>query len=159
MAFCREERVHPFRLVSELSSFSKSCIFFLWFIKKKKKLSWINFNLRQKLQKNSSCIPLTQLCCCSATNSCLILFNPMNWRIPGFPVLHHLLEFAQTHVHWISDAIQPSHPLSPSSPPTLNLSQHQGLSQWVGSLHQVAKVLYLPLQHESFQWIFKIDFL
>ena len=63
----------------------------------------------------------------------------MNWSIPGFPVLHHLLEFAQTHVHWISNAIQPSHPPLPSSPPTLNLSQHQSLFQWVGCLHQVAK--------------------
>ena len=59
---------------------------------------------------------------------------------PGFPVLHHLLQFAQTHVHWVSGAIQPSHPLSSPSPPAFNLYQHQGLFQWVGSLHQVAKV-------------------
>ena len=66
------------------------------------------------------------------------LCNPMDCSTPGFPVHHHLPELAQTHVHWVSDAIQPSHPLSPPSL-TLNLSQHQGLFQWVGSLHQVAK--------------------
>ena len=64
------------------------------------------------------------------------------------PVLSYLLEFAQTHVHWVSDAIQPFHPLSPCSPPALNLSQYQGLFQWVCSLHQVAKVLELLLQHQ-----------
>ena len=69
------------------------------------------------------------------------LCEPMDCSMPGFPVLHHLLEFAQTHVHWMDDAIQPSHPLSSPSPLALNLSQHQGLSQWVSSSHQVAKVL------------------
>ena len=78
----------------------------------------------------------------------------MNCNTPGFPVLHYLPEFAQTHVHWISDAIQPSHPLSSASPPALSLSQHQGLFQGVGSSHQVAKVLELQFQHQSFQWIF-----
>ena len=63
------------------------------------------------------------------------------------------------YVHWLSDAIQPSHPLSPPSPPTLSLSKHQGLFQWVGSLHQVARVLKLQLQHQSFQRIFRVDFL
>ena len=77
--------------------------------------------------------------------------------LPGFPVLHHLPEFAQTHVHWVSVAIQPSHPLSSS--PVLNLSQHQCLIQWVGSLHQVAKVLELHFQHQFFQWILRVDFL
>ena len=66
--------------------------------------------------------------------------------LPGFPVVHHLPEFAHTHVHWISDVIQPSHPLSSPSPSALNLSQHQGLFQWVSSLHQAAKVLELQLQ-------------
>ena len=75
----------------------------------------------------------------------------------GFLVLHHLPEFAQTHVHWVSDATQPSHPLSPPSP-ALNPSQHQDLFQWVGSLHQVAKVLEFQFQHQSFQWIFRVDF-
>jgi len=65
----------------------------------------------------------------------------MDCSTPGFPVLHCLLGFAQTHVHWVSTAIQPSHPLSSPSPFAFNLSQHQGLSQWVSSLHQVAKLL------------------
>ena len=80
----------------------------------------------------------------------------MDCSTPGFPVLHYLSEFAQTHVHWVSDAIQPSHPLSPPSPPALSPSQHQGLFQWVSSLHQVVKVL--ELQHQSFQWIFRVYF-
>ena len=71
----------------------------------------------------------------------------------GFPVHHQLPEIAQTHVHWVSDVIQPSHPLSSPSPPAFNLSQHQGLFQWVNSSPQVAKVLEFQLQHQSFQWI------
>ena len=80
----------------------------------------------------------------------------MNCSTPGFSVLHYLPEFAQTHVHWVSDAIQPSHPLSASSPLAFSLSQHQGIFQWVSSLHQVDKVL--KLQHQSFQWIFRLEF-
>ena len=75
---------------------------------------------------------------------------------PGLPVPHQLLEFIQTQVHWVGDAIQPSHSLSPPSPFTFNLSQHQGLFPWVGSLHLVAKVL--ELQHQSLHWIFRVDF-
>ena len=75
----------------------------------------------------------------------------MNCSMSGSPVLHYLPEFAQTHVHWVDDVIQPSPPLSPSFPPVLNLSQHQGLFQWVGSLNQVAKVLEPQLQCQSFQ--------
>ena len=67
------------------------------------------------------------------------LCNPMNCSMSGFPVLHYLPKSAQTHVHWVDDAIQQSHPLSPASPPALNLYWHQGLSQWVSSLNQVAK--------------------
>ena len=78
----------------------------------------------------------------SVTMSYLTLCDPMDCSKPGFPVLHYCLEFAQIHVHWVADIIQPSHPLSPSSLPALNLSQHQGFFQWVGSLHQMAKVLY-----------------
>ena len=70
--------------------------------------------------------------------------------------LHYLPEFAQTHVHRVSDAIQPSHPLSSPSPPALNLSQQQGLFKWVSSSHQVDKVLEFQLQHQSFQWIFRL---
>ena len=83
----------------------------------------------------------------------------MDCSPPGFPLLHYLPELAQTHVHWVSDAIQSSHPLSSPSLLALNLSQHQGLFQWVSSLHQAAKVLEPQLQHQSFQGIFKVDFL
>ena len=76
----------------------------------------------------------------------------MDYSTPGLPVLHHLPEFTQTHVHEVGDTTQPSHPLSSPSPPTFNLSQHQGLFKWVSSLHQVAKILEFQLQHESFQW-------
>ena len=82
-------------------------------------------------------------CCCSVTQSCLMFCDPMDCSTPGFPVLHYVPEFAQTHVHGVSDATQPSHPLLPTSPPTLSLSQYWGLFQRVGSLHQVAKVLEL----------------
>ena len=74
----------------------------------------------------------------------------MDSSTPGFPVLHQLLEFAQTHVHWVGDAIQTSHPLSPPFP-AFSLSQHQGLFHWLGFSHQVAKVLELQLRHQSFQ--------
>ena len=82
------------------------------------------------------------------------LWDPMNWSAPGFPVLHYLLEFAQTYVHWVDDAIQPFHSLLPPSP-VLSLSQNQGLFQWVSSSHQVAKVLVLQLLYQSFWWIFR----
>ena len=71
--------------------------------------------------------------------SCLTLWDPMNRRTPGLPVHHQLPEFTQNHVHWVSDAIQPSHPLSPPPSPALNLSQIQGLFKWVSPSHQVAK--------------------
>ena len=80
--------------------------------------------------------------------------RPHDCSTPGFPVLHHLPELAPTHVHWVGDSIQPSHPLSSPSPLTFNLSQHQGLFKWVSSSHQVSKVLELQLQNQSFQWIF-----
>ena len=95
----------------------------------------------------------------SVAQSCLTLCNPKNCSTPGFPVYHQLPELMQTHAHWVGDAIQPSHPLSSPSPPAFSLSQHQGLFQWVSSSHQVAKVLEFQLQHQSFQWIFRTDFL
>ena len=87
------------------------------------------------------------------------LWDPTDCSTPGLPVHHQLPEFTQTHVHWVSDAIQPSRPLLSPSPPPLNLSQHQGLFTWLNSSHQVAKVLELQLQHQSFQSIFRTDFL
>ena len=87
----------------------------------------------------------------SVAQSCPTLCNPMNCSTPGLPVHHQLPEFTQTHVHRVSDAIQPSHPLSSPSPAP-NPSQHQGLFQWVNFSHEVAKVLEFQLQHQSFQW-------
>ena len=90
----------------------------------------------------------------SVTQSCPILCDPMNPSMPGLPVHHQLLECTQTHIHWVSDAIPPSHPLSSSvichplsspSPPAPNPSQHQSLFQWVNSSHEVAKVLEFQL--------------
>ena len=86
------------------------------------------------------------------------LCKPMSCNVPGFPVLHHLPELAQTNVHCVGDVIQPSSPLSTPSPPAFSLSQNQNLFQWVSSSHHVAKVLELQLQHQSFQWIFRVDF-
>ena len=82
-----------------------------------------------------------------------------NHSTPGLPVHHQFPEFTQTHVHWVGDAIQPSHPLSPPSPPVPNPSQHQGLFQWVNFSHEVAKVLEFQLQHQSFQWTPRADLL
>ena len=130
-------------------------------------------------------IYIIYICCCSVARSCPTLCDPMDYSTPGFsvlhclpvfhcsvpkscptlcdfmdcstaglPVLHCLLEFAQTHVHRVNDGIQPSHPLSPPSPPALNLYKHQSLFLWVSCLHH--KVLELQLQHQSFQWIFRL---
>ena len=85
------------------------------------------------------------------------LCNPVDCSTPGFPVLHYLLEFSRTHVHWVGDAIQPSHSLSSPSPPAFNLSQHHCLFKWVGSSHQGSKALELQLQHQPFQWILMVD--
>ena len=89
----------------------------------------------------------------SVTHSCLTLCNPMDHSTPGLP------EITQTHVHWVGDVIQPSHPLLSPSPPAFNLSQHQSLFQWVTSSHQVAKVLEFQLQYQSFQWTPRTDIL
>ena len=95
----------------------------------------------------------------AVAQSCLTVWDPMDCSTPGFPVHHQLSELTQPYIYWVSDAIQPSHPLLSPSPPTFNLSQHQGHFQWVSSSHQVAKVLAFQHQHQSFQWIFRTDFL
>ena len=95
----------------------------------------------------------------SVAQSSLTVCNPMNCSMPGFPVHQQLPELTQTHVHQVSDAIQPAHPLSPPSPLAFSFSQHQSLFQWVSFLHLVAKLLELQLQYQSFQWIFRVDFL
>ena len=113
---------------------------------------------RQLLSKLSRCLERTMLWgspnefrFSSVTQSCMTLCDPMDCSTPGLPVHHQLPEFTQTHVHWVGDAIQPSHPLSSPSPPAFNLSQHQGLFQWVSSSHQVAKVLKLETKLRSSQ--------
>ena len=93
------------------------------------------------------------------TQSCPTLCNPMNHSTPGLPLHHQYPEFTQNHIHRVSDAIQPSHPLSSPSPPAPNPSQHQSLFQWVNSSHEVAKVLEFQLQHHSFQRNPKADLL
>ena len=95
----------------------------------------------------------------SFAQTCPTLCDPMDCSMPGSSTLHYLPEFAQTHVHWIADSVQPSHPLSSPSPLAPNPSQHQSLFQWVNSLHEVAKVLEFQLQHHSFQRTPRADLL
>ena len=94
--------------------------------------------------------------------SCSVMsgsLQPYGLQFSRPPVHHQLLDFIQTYVHWVGEAIQSSHPLSSPSRPTFNLSQHQGLFKWVSYLYQIAKVLESQFQHQSFQWIFRTDFL
>ena len=114
----------------------------------------ISYIGRQVLYHFNTCC-----CCYSVTQSCLTLCHLMDCSMPGVPAHHHLPEPIQTRVHWVSDVIKPLCPQTPSFPPAFNLSQHQELFQWVGSSHQVVKVLEFQLQHQSFQWIFRVDFL
>ena len=94
----------------------------------------------------------------SIAQLCPTLCDPMNCSMPGLPVHHQLPESTQTHVHWVGDAIQPSHPLLAPSPLAFNLS-HQSLFKWVSFSHQVAKVLEFQLQHQSLQWTPRTDLL
>ena len=96
--------------------------------------------------------------CCSVAQSCLTLCDPIDCSTPGFPVPHHLPKFIQVHVHCIGEAIQPSHALMPSSPSALNLSQPQGLFQWVSCSPHITKILEFQLQYQSFQQLFRVDF-
>ena len=98
----------------------------------------------------------------SVAQSCPTLCDSMNRSMSGLPVhqqLPDVMSITQTHVLWVGDAIQPSHPLSSPSPPAPNPSKYQGLFKWVSSSHQMAKVLEFQLQHQSFQWRFRTDFL
>ena len=116
---------------------------------------WFRYRLTKKTNPDGKC-KLTYICknCLvqfsSVTQSCLTLCSPMDCSTPGLCVHHKLPEFTQTHVHWVGDAIQPSHPLSSPSPSIFNFSQHQGLFKWVSSLYQVAKGLEFQLQHQFF---------
>ena len=96
-------------------------------------LFFMIFKYQTDILKNSFSFSSVQFN--SVAQSCPTLCDPMNRSTPGLPVHHQLPEFTQTHVHWVSDAIQPSHPLSSPSPLTFNLSQHQSLFQWVSSSH------------------------
>ena len=134
--------------------------------------SFISSQVAEMIKWDNLCMPVKFRCHKHSTmkgepcwvvivqsQSCPTLCDPMDCRMQGFPVHHQLLEPPQTHVHWVSDAIQPSHSLPSLSPPTFNHFQHQGLFKWISSLHQVAKVLEFQLQHQSFQLIFSFDLL
>ena len=108
--------------------------------------TWVAMSPKTRDSISSSSVQFS-----SVTRSCPTLCDPMNRSTPGLPVHHQLPEFTQTRIHWVGDAIQPSHPLLFPSPPAPNPSQHQSLFQWVNSLHEVAKVLDFQLQHHSLQ--------
>ena len=139
----KQELAYPFLLYSMASTFPTY---------------WCNFGLDTLLvQSYLSSVQFSSVQ--SVAQSCVTLCNPMNRSTPGLPVHHQLPESTQTHVHWVIDVIQPSHPLSSPSPPALNPFQHQGLFKWVSSSHQVAKELEFQLQHQSFQWTPRTDLL
>ena len=118
--------------------------------------SWTSIRTRVRCVKNAG---LSTVQFSSVTQSCPTLHDPKNRSMPVLPDHHQLPEFTQTHVYWVSDVIQPSHPLLYPSPPAFNLSKHQGLFKWVSSSREVAKVLEFQLQHQSFQWTLKTDLL
>ena len=109
--------------------------------------------------KRNKILPFAATSISSVAQSCPTLWDPMDCSTPDFPVQHQLLELVQTHVHRVGDAIQPSYPLLTPSPPTFNLSKHQGLFKWVSSSHQVATVLGFHLQHIQELISFRMDWL
>ena len=119
-------------------------------------LMWSDYSplcIIKNTESKGNSIPSVQFS--AAAQLCLTLCDPMDCGMPGFPIHHQLLELVQTHVHWVGDAIQPSHPLSSPSPPTFNLSQHQDLF-----LESVLCIMWeFQLYHQSFHWIFRTDFL
>ena len=127
-------------------------------------LEWVSISYSRVSSQASqptcvSCKIISSVQFSSVSQSCPTLCNPMDHSMPGLPAHHQLPELTQTHVQWVGDAIQPSHPLLSPSPPALNLSQHQSLFKWVSSLHEVAKVLEFQLQHQSLQWTPRTDHL
>ena len=142
-----------------LSFNSYGFLIFLSFLTCQDNYDALAFIICVRVRTVVSCNSLYKIWFNSVTQSCPTLCNPMDWSMPGLSVHHQFPEPTQTHVHWVGDAIQPPHPLSSPSPPAFNLSQHQGLFKWVSSSHQVAKVLELQLQHQSFQGIFRTNFL
>ena len=129
-----------------------------WGCKESEMTEWLSFILICKYVKKFW-FKSIMICLMSITQLCLTLCDSMDYTKPGFPVHHQLPELAQTDVHCIGDAIQSSHPLLSPSLPAFSLSKYQGLFQWISSLHQVPKVLEFQHQHQSFQWIFRTDFL
>ena len=123
--------------------------------------TWIR--RRRSTTERVNCFPQENFCFVLSSVqllSCVWLFyDPMDCGMPDFPADHQHPELTQTHVHWVGDAIQASHPLSSPSPPTFNRSQHQVILKWVSSSHQVVKVLEFQLQHQSFQRIYRTYFL
>ena len=140
-------------VIKPLTKHFSQIFWFLANLIRKKKSHCFNLHFSSYIEDNNS----VQFS--SVTQSCPTLCDPMDWSTPGLLVHHQLLELAQIHVHWVCDAIQPSHPLSSPSPPTFNHSHHQGIFQWVSSLHQMTRGLEFQLHHQSFQWIFRTDFL
>ena len=128
-------------------------------LKVKKESEKAGLKLNMQKTKIMAFSPISSVQFSSVAQLCPTLCDPTYCSTPGLPVHHQLPEFTQTHVHWVGDAIQPSHPLSPPSPPALNLSQPQGLFQWVNSSHQVAKVFEFQLQQQNFQWTPRTDLL
>ena len=110
-------------------------------------------------ESDTNILSLLCWCCWSVTKWCPTLCNRMDCSMPGSPVLHYLPVFAQIHVHWVGDAIWQTYFLPPPSPFAFSLSQHQCFFQWISFSNQVAKWLELQLQHQSFQWIFRVGFL
>ena len=134
-------------------------VFELWCWKRLLRVLWTARRSNQSILKEISPEYSLEVQFSSVVQLCPTLCDPMDRSMPGLPVHHQLPEFTHTHVHWVGDAIQPSHPLSSPSPPAFNLSQHQGLFKWVSSSHQVAKILEFQLQHQSFQWTPRTDLL
>ena len=122
-----------------------------WLVKKERKKLYTKYWQRCERTEYSTLLSLF-------TQFCLTLCDPMDCSTSGFPVHHQFPELAQTHVQWVNDDIQSSHPLLFPSP-AFNLYQNQGLFQWVSFLYQVDKLLKFQLQHQSFQWILMADFL
>ena len=126
------------------------CVYWQSFTVMRTKMGWFPFILLECWEAGSVS---------SVAQSCPTLCDPMDCSTPGLPVHHQLPEFTQTHIHWVGDAIQPSHPLLSPYPSALNLSQHQDLFKWVSSSHQVTKVLEFQLHHQPFQWTPRTDLL
>ena len=140
------------RLSSSLWQHFSQVFWFLANLIRKKKSHNFNLHFSSYIEENNS-IQFS-----SVAQSYPTICDPLDCSTPGLLVHHQLLELSQTNVHWVDNAIQPSHPLSSPSP-AFYFSQHQGVFQWASSSHRVAKVLEFQLQHQSFQWILRTDLL